>query len=373
MVNELGISKMKCRILYLVGQLGPGGLERQLFCLLEALDRKHYLPLVVVWNFQDNDTYVKRIRELGVEVLSLSRGIGPIRKLLTFGRMVKELDPEVIHSYCFYTNFAAYWGGLLTSAVAVGALQSDFFTEKKNSGIVLGRLSARWPNTHISNNIMAAENVKKVRGIFSPQKLFVVRNGLDLKMFKNVNLPNFKRAKILAVGSLLPVKRWDRLLRAAVALKQNGHDFLIRLVGVGPLRSMLENQSQSLGLTDFVKFLGYRNDIPDLLADSHFLTHTSDREGCPNVVIETMACGRAVVATDVGDVPFLVDEGETGFVVGREDHVNLTQRMGVLIKDIELCRRMGEAGRLKAEKEFGLDRLLSENLAVYRSAGWNDT
>ncbi len=366
------ITKKKCRILYLVGQLGPGGLERQLVCLLEALDRKRYLPLVVVWNFQDNDTYVKRIRELGVEVRGLSHGLGPVRKLLTFSRMVKELAPEVIHSYSFYTNFGAYWGGLFTGAVAVGALQSDFITEKKNAGILLGRLSAGWPNTHISNNIMAAENVKKTRGIFSPKKLFVVRNGLDLTMFKNVKLPDFQRARILAVGSLLPGKRWDRLLRAAADLRHSGHDFLVRFVGEGPLRSSLETQSQALDLTDCVEFLGYRNDIADLLAGSHFLTHTSDREGCPNVVTEAMACGRAVVATDVGDVPFLIDDGKTGFVVGREDQATLSQRMGVLIKDIALCRRMGEAGRVKAEKEFGLDRFISETLAAYRAAGWDD-
>ena len=365
-------TKKKCRILYLVGQLGPGGLERQLVCLLQALDRKRYLPLVVVWNFQDNDTYVKQILELGVEVRGLSRSLGPIRKLFAFSRMVKELDPEVIHSYSFYTNIAAYWGGLLTRAVAVGALQSDFITEKKNAGILLGRLSAGWPNTHISNNRMAAENVKKTRGIFSPKKLFVVRNGLDLTMFKNVKLPDFQRARILAVGSLLPGKRWDRLLRAAADLRLNGHDFLVRIVGEGPLRSFLETQSQALGLTDCVEFLGYRNDIADLLADSQFLTHTSDREGCPNVVIEAMACGRAVVATDVGDVSFLIDDGKTGFVVSREDQVTLTQKIGVLIKDMELCRRMGEAGRLKAEKELGLDRLVSETLAAYGAAGWDD-
>ena len=71
--------------------------------------------------------------------------------------------------------------------------------------------------------------------------------------------------------------------------------------------------------------------------------------------------------------PFLIDDGKTGFMVGRGDQVTLTQRMGDLIKDIELCRRMGEAGRLKVEKELGFDRLLSETLAAYRAAGWEDT
>ena len=89
--------------------------------------------------------------------------------------------------------------------------------------------------------------------------------------------------------------------------------------------------------------------------------------------MEAMACGRAVVATDVGDTPSIVDHQKTGFVVPRGDDAALVERMATLIADRELCRRMGEAGRLKAEREFGLDRLVSETLAAYRAAGWKDS
>jgi glycosyltransferase involved in cell wall biosynthesis len=86
-----------------------------------------------------------------------------------------------------------------------------------------------------------------------------------------------------------------------------------------------------------------------------------------------MACGRAVVATDVGDTPSLVEDRKTGFVVPRGDDAALVERMATLIADRELCHRMGQAGRLKAKHEFGLDRLVSETLAAYRDAGWKDT
>jgi glycosyltransferase involved in cell wall biosynthesis len=83
-----------------------------------------------------------------------------------------------------------------------------------------------------------------------------------------------------------------------------------------------------------------------------------------------MACGRAVVATDVGDIPDLVEDGKTGFVVPRENQALLVTRMATLLTDRDLCRRMGEAGRAKAGWEFGLGRLVSETLAVYKAAGW---
>ena len=106
------------------------------------------------------------------------------------------------------------------------------------------------------------------------------------------------------------------------------------------------------------------------MADATFVVHTSDHEGCPNAIMEGMACGRAVVATDAGDVSSLIDDGETGFVALRGDHALIVDRMAKLMTDRDLCRRMGLAGRAKAEKEFGLDRLFSQTLAAYQAAGW---
>jgi glycosyltransferase involved in cell wall biosynthesis len=109
-----------------------------------------------------------------------------------------------------------------------------------------------------------------------------------------------------------------------------------------------------------------------LLADSAFLVHTAEDEGCPNVVMEAMACGRAVVAMDAGDIPFLVDDGKTGFVVEQGDATKFADRVFQLLTDTELRCRMSGAARVKAERELGLDRLISETLAVYKSAGWKD-
>jgi glycosyltransferase involved in cell wall biosynthesis len=279
----------------------------------------------------------------------------------------------VIHSYSPYTNFAAWWATLGTKIIAAGALQSEFSEMMKETGPWLGRLSARWPRTQIFNSVAAAEHVRRSKGLFVPRRLYVVRNGVDLQHFRDAPLSTTGQACILSVGSLLPVKRWDRLLGAVLSLKRQGFDFLARLVGDGPLREPLQQQAQALGIADCVEFMGYRDDIPDLLADATFLVHTSDSEGCPNVVMEAMACGRAVVATDVGDTPSLVEDQKTGFVVPRGDDAALVERMTTLIADRELCHRMGRAGRLKAEQVFGLDRLVSETLAAYRAAGWKDS
>ncbi|MDZ4344694.1 MAG: glycosyltransferase [Candidatus Binatia bacterium] len=220
------------------------------------------------------------------------------------------------------------------------------------------------------NSFIAAEKARHVRTLFVPQQILVVRNGLDLGRFRNIPLSPNGSTRIVGIGSLLQLKRWERLLKAAVILRDRGLDFLIEIAGTGPLRKSLERQTQDLGLAGQVTLIGYVKDIPALLVNSTFLAHTSDIEGCPNVVLEAMASGRPVVATDAGDVPFIIEDGRTGFVVRRGDDDALVDRMARLITDRDLCRRMGQAGRAKAEREFGLDRLVEETLAAYQAAGW---
>ena len=356
--------------LYVVGQLGAGGLERQLYLLLRAMDKNYYRPAVVVWNFSEGDVYVSKIRALTIPVYSFSWTMSRIAKLFALRRLVKQLKPLVVHSYTFYTNLVAWLGTIGTNAIPIGAVRSDFEWAKNGNGHVLGNLSARWPRTQIFNSIASACQAQNSRSAFVPQNCFVVRNGLDLEQFPATPPPPNGRSRILGVGSLISVKRWDRALLAACQLKSRGADFLLQIAGEGPLRQQLEQQAQNLGIGDRVEFLGYTEDIANLLAEASFLMHTSESEGCPNVVMEAMACGRPVIATDVGDISRLIDDGKTGFVVRAGDEATLVTRIVTLLSNSELRRRMGEASQAKAKQEFGLDRLVTETLAIYEAAGW---
>ena len=366
-------SHLGSRILYVVGQLSLGGSECQLYCLLERMDKSRFQTAVFVWDFRQDDPYVARFKALGVPLDGFPSEVSRANKMKIFRQIVQQWRPEVIHSYSFHTNFAAYWATLGGKAIAMGSVRSDFARAKKDCGPLLGSLSARWPRSQIFNSFTAAENARSTRSFFTPSQLFVIRNGLNLQYYQTTPLPGGRRVCVVGVGSLFPVKRWDRLLLAGLELKRRGYDSLIRIAGTGPLRNSLEQRAQDLGLGDRVKFVGQVEDIPKFFSDATFVVHTSDSEGCPNTVMEAMACGRAVIATDAGDVPHLVEDGKTGFVVPRGDDATLVERMMKLITDRNLCRSMGEAGRAKAEREFGLNRLVTDTLAAYRAAGWEET
>ena len=362
---------MPCRLLYLIGELHTGGSERQLYYLLRTMDRERYRPAVAVWNYSDQDLHVPLIRALNVPLYSFPGNRAT--KLHAFRNLVKQLQPEVVHSWSFYTNFAAQWGCLGTGALPLGSIRSDFLWALRECGSVLGSLSARWPHMQICNSLSAAESIRSFRRYFVPTQLSVVRNGVDLDELQSFPVPAAEPVRIVGIGYLLPVKRWEWLLAAVRELKKRGLNCLVEVAGNGPLQSSLEQRAKDLGVADRVQFLGHIDDIPSLLARAAFVVHTAYSEGSPNAIMEAMACGRAVVATDTGEIPLLVEDGKTGFIVPRNDNSVLVERMQRLITDRDICRRMGKAGRAKIEREFGLDRLLEETLAAYRSAGWSNT
>jgi len=360
---------VNCRFLYLVGQLSAGGLEAQLYYLLKGLDRTRYQPAVAVWNLCQEATYVRQILALGIPVYSFPSAASSMAKLLAFQRLVKKLGPEVVHSYSFYTNFPSWWATRNTNSIAIGSIRNNFTTERRSPGLFLGCLCSRYPTTHICNSEAAMRAVENTPGLFKPKKLQLVRNKLDLDRFRAVyTLPN--SPQLLAVGRLHRSKRWDRLLKVVAMVAAKRLRFLVRHAGEGSLLEELKTQAKLLEIDDLVQFLGHRDDISMLLHKSSFLIHTADDEGCPNVVMEAMACGRAVVATDAGEVPNLVEDGATGFVIRRGDDEMLAERVATLISDAELCRRMGEAGRAKAKRDFGANPLAVETLDAYRALGW---
>jgi glycosyltransferase involved in cell wall biosynthesis len=362
----------KSRLLYLVGSLASGGLERQLSYLLRAMDRERYRPAVAVWSFCETDVNVPEFRGLGVPIHALPDRCSPLAKLVALRRLVRRLEPELIHSYSFYTNVVAYLAARAVDAVAVGSVRSDLAWAKKEAGRILGPLSAWRPRDQICNSYAALASGRAAwRGGVSSHRL-VVRNGVDLEHFRRLPLDLAGPVRIVGVGNLLPVKRWDRLLLAACELKRRRIAFRVAIAGDGPLRNTLLQHAAQLDIADSVQFLGHCDDVPRLLADATFVAHTSESEGCPNAIIEAMACGRAVVAMDAGDIRSLVEEGVTGFVVASGDHAAFIERLAYLSTCNEAAKRMGDAARARVEREFTLERLVRDTFAAYRNAGWTD-
>jgi glycosyltransferase involved in cell wall biosynthesis len=361
------VAPRDCHVLYVIGQLHSGGSERQLYYLLRCMCQLGYRPEVVVWNYRERDVYVPLIRSLGVPIHPFHPESRAVTKMNSLSSLIRRTQPQIVQSFSFYLNVVVAACTRRTTSVAIGGMRSALALDKKVNGSVLGLLSARWPPNQVYNSKAAAAYASRSHDTFVPKKIFVVSNGIDLDEFRPEPLPRTQTPRMIAIGSLIPIKRLDRLLGAAALLRRRGLEFSLEIAGDGPLRAVLRQHAEDVGLTGAVTFSGYSPDVPSLLARSTLLVHSSDAEGTPNAVMEAMACGRAVVATDVGDVSSIIDNGKTGFVVPPSDGESFAQHIATLITDPNRCAEMGKAGRERAEQEFGLSRMANEMLAVYQT------
>ncbi|MGB9927169.1 MAG: glycosyltransferase [Methanosarcina sp.] len=187
-----------------------------------------------------------------------------------------------------------------------------------------------------------------------PEKVIVVPNGVDIEKFKPVkkekarnflNLPQDKKI-VLFVGALRKIKGVDYLIEAAKAFVDR--DTELFMVGRDDgLKKSLDKRAEELKISNFIKFTGPVNheDIPLWISASDILVLPSLSEGRPNVILEALACEIPVVATDVGGIPELLIQGETGYLVPAKNPVELSKRIGKLLEDEDLREKMGKLGR----------------------------
>jgi glycosyltransferase involved in cell wall biosynthesis len=178
-------------------------------------------------------------------------------------------------------------------------------------------------------------------------KLAIVRCGVEPARYGAAPRDRFGQ-HVLFIGRLAAVKGVPLLLEAFARVRPSYPDARLTLVGDGPDRAALEAQATTLGLTGTARFAGYRSqeEVAALLAEADMLVLPSFAEGLPVVLMEALASRIPVIATQVAAVAELVRDGETGYLVPPGDVESLADRIDRLLADPELCRRMGEAGRV---------------------------
>jgi glycosyltransferase involved in cell wall biosynthesis len=222
-------------------------------------------------------------------------------------------------------------------------------------------MAARWCRTIVT--LSESERAAGLEaGVGRPEQYRVIPNGIDLAPFTQPPAP--VPGRILWVGRFAPPKRADLALRALAMVRPRFPEAELHLVGDGVGRPAAEELARELGVADAVRFLGTRDDVPELLVEASCALLASDYEGCPLSVIEAMAAGVPVVATDVGGLGELVVHGRTGLLVPRSEEA-LADGLGELLGRPDLARDQGEEARKLARKRFSRERMVSETVALY--------
>lgn len=380
-------TKRRLRVLTLVDRLGTsGGGERLAMRIAMRLDPKRFESWYCASRWSEDGpssdaarAAVDELRAAGVRV----HGLGRDSTLAVWSwwplvRLLRDERIDVLHSHKFGSNV---WAAALAPLARVPVLVAHEHTWSFE-GQPLRRFLDRELIARSSEAFLAVSREDRRRMIdverIPPDSVTLVPNGIDPVPAgdgERVRRELGIEAEVPVVGAvavLRPQKALDVLLRAVAALTGKFPALRVLIAGEGPERAELEALAAELGVADRVTLLGQRSDVPDLLAALDMAVSSSSFEGTPLAMMEYMDAGLPVVATRVGGVPDLIDDGVHGLLVEPGDPGALAAAMGELLRDPERARAMGERGRERRRSEFSIEatvrRLerLYEDLAARR-------
>ena len=331
--------------------------------------------------------YVSSLRRAGIPVhtVHFPRGLDPLRlvwSLLELVACFRRIKPDLVHTHCSVPGIVGRLAARLAGVPVVVHTVHGFAFHEGSRGpgaafaIAVERFVGRLTDQLLSQNREDMDRALRHR-IVPERRLEWVGNGIALDRFAEGGAPirplvperEPERPVVLTcVARMEPVKNHALLLEAAALLQQRGHRFVLWLVGGGEGRARCERQVTELGLAREVRFLGYRNDIPELLGRSDIAVLTSLKEGIPRAAIEAMAAGLPMVATRVTGTREVVRDGDTGFLVDVGEPAALADALARLIDDPTLRARMGSRGRDVVRAEYDEALIVRRLERVYRAS-----
>ena len=360
-----------------VGDLWAGA-EVQLKVLLSKLVPKQEFSLSVI--LFNGGRLEKAIQGLGipVKVFPESRsGSGKI--FLELVREFKKSNIKIIHTHKYKDTIlaapAAKLSGIPHVVRTVHGLREPFAGLQDFKMNLYETIESTVHRYCVDSIIAVSSQIEgKYKAEGQVSSITCIRNGIDLEG-KLVQTDRWRTRKDLGidsetcligtVGRLTPVKGIPYLLQAVRILLRQGANVKVLIVGDGSIRQDLMAQTHSLGIIDNVVFLGHREDTDVLLQALDIFILPSLSEGIPMALLEAMAASRAVVASGVGGIPEIIEDGVEGYLVEPMDVDNLAERCRRLIESPDVARTMGEQARKRVERDFSATAMADRVASVY--------
>lgn len=362
---------MPAGLAFIAGQLSLGGAEQQLYYLLAGLDRSRFRPVVISLGPVTNEYWRQPIVDLGVSVHYVPKHFGRINRTLRIAEILRTERVQIVHAWVFHTNpYAAISGKLARTPVRLGSMRESY------QGLPASRLlhwtGFRGLDALITNSDANAKQLKGLQltraciktvpnGVFIPEPISP-REREHLKT--EIGFSGDDRL-VGSIGRLDKNKNQSMLLRAFAPLAKKFPYLRLLIVGDGPLKSELTKLTKDLEISEKVILPGVIPQAARYLSTLDVCCLTSYTEGMSNLVMEAASAGLPVVSTSCGDTHRLIEHGVSGYLVSVDDHVGMSEHLSVLLSKPEQRLRMGQAGRDKMRREFGVDVMVRHMTRLY--------
>jgi glycosyltransferase involved in cell wall biosynthesis len=359
------------RVLVLITLAETGGAQQYVALLLPALVREYAVTVAA-----HGDGFLAAAATAAgaryVPLRHVRRPLHPIEDVLGFLellRLCRRVRPAIVHANSSKAGILGRLAALATRVPARLFTVHGWAFKAHTGWAARGYLWADRAMARITTTTICVAESEREAGLRARtcrrDRTVVIRNGVAPAPPHRAHAPAPPVA-VLSVGRLRAPKDFLTLVRAVSQLEPGS--IRLRIAGDGPDRQPLVEEVDRLGLASVVELLGTDPDVDALLGAADVFVLSSTSEGLPMSVLEAMAAGLPVVASAVGGVPELVDDGETGVLVPPGDPAALATALARLVADPALRERLGAAGRKRAAAEFSLAGFHQRHLAVYRAA-----
>lgn len=368
----MGAGKQKT-ILFIIGGFVVGGKERQLAELIYNLPKDRYRLHLLVKNH--TAYYLEKIQEHLTSFHSLERSNFHLYDFLTIARHIDKVQPDIV---CSWTNVTSHF-----------CLLARFFSSQpytllncciRNAPVQLSAALKfeRFMYSYYNNVIANSHAGLKAYGQNGRQGRYVLYNGFDFSRVPNCSQSAARRHLgfepdwfvVVMVASLTDLKDHETFLRAATECKKRSVRIKFLIVGDGDRRTSLEARVKELDVSSMISFLGRRDDVELIFraADISVLTSTEwFGEGISNSIIESMACGTPVIASDSPGTREVIVDNDNGYLIDCGDYQRLAERVMELYNNPETIKKASQQAQKCVESKFSIKQLVDNFCRIVES------
>ncbi len=367
-------------IVWFIDGLGMGGAERLLVPFLRELHGPAFHVRVCAFQVKDDNVMAEQIRQLGVPVdllpIAHLRDMGAIPRL---ARYLGQQQAHLVHTQLEFANTLGTMAARLRGLPTVATLHT--FDDGQTPGKEARRIRLMWWTLrHGCRQIIAVSDglrrYLEQEAQLPPERCLTLYNGIDVTRFcpqpaaarqaqrQAFHIPP-AAPLLITVAVLRQPKGIQYMLQALPALRQTWPDLRYLVVGSGAYEAELKALARQLGVTEAVIFAGVRHDIPDLLAMSDLFVLPTLDDALPTVLMEAMAVGLPLVASNVGGVPEMVSPQQNGLLVPAGDAAALAQACRHILQNPTLAQSMSAAGQQTAAARFNIVRQAQKLAQIY--------
>jgi glycosyltransferase involved in cell wall biosynthesis len=370
----------KHKIVHIFKATGVSGSENHLLTLLPELNKKFDVYVILLIESTNQVDELKAVlEENGITVYRvIIKHHLDFFVILKIYSLIKKIRPNIAHTHLVHADI---YGTLSCRIARVPRIISSKHNHDPFRAHPLFKLVSSFVSRYHDRIIAISESLKeflyKVEGI-DKEKITVIKYGLNPEKLASVSTKLNKKLTLrdefkiphdyIIIGNvarLISQKGYPFLIDAFHDLVKEGFKIVLIIVGEGLLREELQNQVQDLGLEDKVFFTGYRTDVIQLMDEFDIFVFPSIWEGFGLVLLEAMSLGKPIISSNVGAIPEIVIDGETGFLVMPRDVLGLRNVMKKLIESPDLRKSIGEKGRERLKAEFSVEKMVKKTEKLY--------